>query len=183
MIYCLSKAHELGLITCTDTQSHNWVKSEDTQWNLNNFLEHPGAKKLGLNFQVSNITLFHLGRELWGVLRNRQWPKPELYSALNNKGGRGQRYPEEIGAGATWKMSIKINTSIKNGKFLNWNVSVILLARLGQPFFSLLSSSFFNMFTCIFRRRNCLGKFKCFSLQSPQRSSWVTREEKGTQDP
>ena len=28
MIYCLSKAHELGLITCTGTQSHNWVKSE-----------------------------------------------------------------------------------------------------------------------------------------------------------
>ena len=45
-----------------------------------------------------------------------------------------------------------------------------------------LSSSFFIIFICIFRRRNCLGKFKCFSLQSPQRSSWVTREKKGTQD-
>ena len=48
------------------------VKSEDIQWNLNNFLEHPGAKNLGLNFQVSNITLFHLERELWGGLGNHQ---------------------------------------------------------------------------------------------------------------
>ena len=37
MIYCLSKAHELGLITCTVTQSHNWVNSEAANVSLPKF--------------------------------------------------------------------------------------------------------------------------------------------------
>ena len=42
----------------------------DFFWDI--LVHHPGAKNLGLNFQVSNITLFHLGRELWGGLGNHQ---------------------------------------------------------------------------------------------------------------
>ena len=156
MIYCLTKAHELGLITCTVTQSHNWVKSEthnlwvsgqiwrhpveSTSWSKESWFEFSGFKYHIVSFGEGVVgrfgkppvmTSLNVGCFLRVLYMSYiKGHDPDAYfpwpiacvawrfwlGALNNKGGQGQRYREEIGAGATWKTSMKINTSIKNGK-------------------------------------------------------------------